>query len=176
MPGHQDVFVIGDMAAFQEEDGSALPPLAPVAMQQGEYVGRLIANRLRGKLSERFRYGNKGMLAVIGRNQAVAAFGEFRVSGFPAWLLWLFVHLAYLIGFQSRLFVLLQWGFHYITRHRRTRLILERHPFCPDRKLELAGLGVVERPDQHEGTPPKRSELSNRVRARMIEEATVSDV
>jgi len=132
LPGHPEVFVIGDMAAFRDGQGQALPGLAPVAIQQGAYVGRLIFRRLRGETMGAFHYRDKGMLAVIGRNLAVATFGWFRASGLLAWVLWLFVHLMYLVGFQNRLLVMIQWAFHYFTRNRRARLIVDRNPLCPD--------------------------------------------
>lgn len=132
LPGHPEIFVVGDMAAFRQADGTVLPGLAPVAMQQGEYVARRIIGCLRGEEIGAFHYRNKGILAVIGRRRAVAAFGRLRIGGALAWLLWLFVHLMYLVGFQNRVLVLIQWGFHYFTRNRRARLILDRGPYCPD--------------------------------------------
>jgi|GEM_PF-3124728 len=93
LPGRPEVFVIGDMAAFRTPGGGVLPGLAPVAMQQGAYVGRLIANRLRGEESGPFRYVDKGKLATIGRRSAIADFGKLRFGGPLAWLSWLFVHL-----------------------------------------------------------------------------------
>ena len=156
LPGHPDVFIIGDMAAFRDERGQALPGLAPVAMQQGAYVGRLISNRLQGVTTDGFRYRDKGILAAIGRKRAVAAFGNFRVRGILAWVLWLFVHLMYLVGFQNRLLVMIQWGFHYFTRNRRARLIVDRNAFGADAKplnhaaaatkdeaLSSAGCGIM---------------------------------
>lgn len=137
LPRHPEVFVIGDMAAVRDGQGRTLPGLAPVAIQQGAYVGRLISRRLCGETEGAFRYRDKGMLAVIGRNLAVATFGWFRASGFPAWVLWLFVHLMYLVGFQNRLLVMIQWAFHYFTRNRRARLIIDRNPFCTDARPEV---------------------------------------
>ena len=119
LPGHANVFVIGDLAHVTGEDGNPLPGLAPVAIQQGRYV----ADRIRGKAPDAFHYRNKGQLAVIGRNRAVCDFGRVRFSGFPAWILWVFIHIAYLIGFDNKLLVMLQWGFDYFTRKRGARLI-----------------------------------------------------
>lgn len=119
MAGHPDVFVIGDLAHATQEDGKVLPGLAPVAMQQGRYV----AARICGTAHAAFRYHDRGQLAVIGRNRAVCDLGRFRFSGFPAWLLWVFVHIGYLIGFDNKLLVMLQWGFNYVTRKRGARLI-----------------------------------------------------
>jgi NADH dehydrogenase len=126
--GYPDIFVIGDLAHFEQE-GVPLPGVAPVAMQQGGYVARAIEARLDGKAIEPFRYVDKGRLAVIGRAAAVADFGRFRFSGYPAWLLWVFVHLTYLVGFQNRLLVLLQWAWNYFTRNRSARLITGKEPW-----------------------------------------------
>jgi NADH dehydrogenase len=125
IPGHPEIFVIGDMARFVPvgADGAPLPGVAPVAMQQGRYVARRIADRLHGRPTPPFRYRNRGSLAVIGRAAAVADLGWLRFSGYPAWLLWLFVHIMYLVGFQNRLLVFIQWAFCYFTRNRGARLI-----------------------------------------------------
>ncbi len=129
--GHPEIFVIGDMAAYRGADGEFLPGLAPVAIQQGAYVARLIGRRLRGEAIGPFRYRNKGMLAVIGRHHAVADFGGLRLRGVPAWVVWIFVHLLYLVGFQNRILVAIQWAFHYLTHNRRARLILPLHSRLP---------------------------------------------
>lgn len=124
VPGQSDIFVIGDLASCQGADGKALPGVAPVAMQQGEYVARVIERRLDGRETEPFRYRDRGSLATIGRSRAVACIGRFRFSGMLAWLAWLFVHLMYLAGFQNRLLVMVQWAFHYFSFNRMARLIL----------------------------------------------------
>ncbi len=123
VPGHPEIFVIGDLALALDATGKPLPGVAPVAMQQGGYVAKAIARRLRGESLAPFRYFNKGNLAVIGRTSAVADFGFLRISGWVAWLVWLFVHLMYLVGFQNRLLVFIQWAFRYLTFHRGARLI-----------------------------------------------------
>jgi len=123
VPGHPEVFVIGDLAAFHQ-DGDLLPGIAPVAIQQGRYVARVIEHRSGGRPSPPpFRYLDRGSLAVIGRARAVALLWGRRVWGYPAWLLWLFVHLLYLVEFENRVIVLIQWGWSYVTRNRRARLI-----------------------------------------------------
>jgi NADH dehydrogenase len=122
IPSHPEIFVIGDLA-YVEQDGTPLPGVAPVAMQQGRYAAQAILARLRGRQSGPFRYFNKGSLAVIGRAAGVADFGRLRFHGFPAWLLWLFVHLMYLAQFQNRLVVFIHWGFLYVTFDRGARLI-----------------------------------------------------
>jgi NADH dehydrogenase len=120
LPGHPEVLALGDMASVSDGKGGVLglPGLAPVAIQQGAYAGRLIAQRLDGKPVRAFRYFDKGNLATIGRGSAVADIGLFRLSGLPAWVIWLFVHIWYLIGYQNRLVVVLRWSFSFFTRGR----------------------------------------------------------
>jgi NADH dehydrogenase len=120
--GHPEIHVIGDLASLAQ-DGKPLPGLAPVAMQQGRYVADLLVRKLRGQSMRPFRYFDKGALATIGRNRAVAQFGSLHVSGFPAWFLWVFVHLMYLVEFENRLLVFVEWVYNYITRNRGARLI-----------------------------------------------------
>ena len=122
VPGHPEIFVIGDLAHF-EQDGKPLPGVAQVAMQQGAYVAKLIAERTRGRTLAPFRYFDKGNLAVIGRASAVAQIGSLHMSGLLAWLVWLFVHLMYLVEFSNRVLVFVQWGFLYLTFNRGARLI-----------------------------------------------------
>jgi NADH dehydrogenase len=129
VPGHPEIFVIGDLAAFTHQDGKLLPGLAAVAIQQGRYVGDAIRQRLQGKTPQHFRYVNKGSLAIIGRNAGVADLGRLHLVGFPAWLLWLFVHILYLIGFDNKLLVLFQWAWNYVTRKRGAQLITGDDPF-----------------------------------------------
>ena len=124
IPGHPDVYVIGDLAHAECRNGKPLPALAPVAMQQGRFVARRILGRI--PEDRPFRYHDKGQLAVIGRNHAVADFGRLRLAGFPAWILWVFVHILYIIEFDSRILVLLRWAFNYFTRKRGARLITGR--------------------------------------------------
>lgn len=122
IPGHPEIFVIGDLALL-EQDGKALPGVAPVAMQQGRYVAGLIRAQAEGRTVPPFRYRNKGNLAVIGRAAGVADFGRLHFHGWPAWLLWLFVHLMYLAQFRNRLLVFIRWGFQYLSFDRGARLI-----------------------------------------------------
>jgi len=124
VPGHPDLFVIGDLAHCNGKDGEPLAGIAPVAMQQGTYVARTIVARLAGKPSGPFRYRNKGALAVIGRAAAVADLGKrLRFSGYLAWWLWLFVHIMYLVEYENRVLVFVHWAFSYFTRKRGARLI-----------------------------------------------------
>lgn len=123
LPSDPRIFVIGDMALVRNVEGQPLPGVAPVAMQQGHYVGRLILARLRGESLGPFVYWDKGNMATIGRAAAVAQIGRWRFSGLIAWLLWLFVHLMFLISFENRFLVLFQWAWNYITHSRTARLI-----------------------------------------------------
>ena len=123
LPGHPEVFVIGDLAALKDENGKWLPGVAPVAMQEGKATAHNIAAELRGEPRKNFHYFNKGNLATIGRAAAVADFGKIHISGFVAWLAWLFVHIFFLIGFRNRIIVLVQWAWSYFTYERGARLI-----------------------------------------------------
>ncbi len=124
VPNQERIFVIGDMAHYAHQTGAPLPGVAPVAMQQGQYVARRIRDALQGKPTPPFRYWDKGDMAVIGRKAAVARIGRLRFTGWFAWLMWLFVHLMFLVGFENRLLVFIQWAWNYFTRNRRARLIL----------------------------------------------------
>jgi len=123
LPGHPEVFVIGDLATLKDENGKMLPGVAPVAMQEGKATAHNIAAELRGEPRKNFHYFNKGNLATIGRAAAVAEFGKIHISGFLAWLAWLFVHVFFLIGFRNRIIVLVQWAWSYFTYERGARLI-----------------------------------------------------
>ena len=123
LPGHAEIHVIGDLASFTHQGGKPLPGVAPVAMQQGRYVANLIRGKLRGVGVGPFHYFNKGNLATVGRNRAVADFGFIHVAGFPAWFLWVFVHLMYIVEFENRLLIFVEWVYNYITRNRGARLI-----------------------------------------------------
>ena len=127
VPGHPEIFVVGD-AAHLESGGRPLPGVAPVAMQQGRYAAEAILDRLHGREPEPFRYRNKGNLAVIGRASAVCDFGRAHVHGWPAWVLWLTVHLMYLNQFRNRILVFIRWGFQYLTFDRGARLITGKEP------------------------------------------------
>ncbi len=124
LPGHADIFVIGDLAAAHGADGQGLPGVAQVAMQQGVYVAKLIRVRLDGGSGlPPFRYRDLGSMATIGRGLAIAEIGAVRLTGLPAWFAWLFVHLMQLVSFENRLLVLVQWGWCYLTWNRSARLI-----------------------------------------------------
>ena len=123
LPGHPEVFVIGDAAAAKQADGTPVPGVAPAAMQMGRATGDNIRRAVAGEPREPFRYVNKGDLATIGRHKAVARFGGVRLGGTLAWLMWLFVHLLYLVGFRNRVSVLMSWAYSYFTYERGVRLI-----------------------------------------------------
>ena len=126
LPGHPEVFAIGDMALVLGADGQPVPGVSPAAMQMARHVARIMEHELgpagRGPRPP-FRYRNKGLMATIGRSAAVAQVGRFEFSGFPAWLAWLGVHLIFLIGFRNKLAVLLQWAYAYLTYKRGARII-----------------------------------------------------
>jgi len=125
LPGHPEVLALGDMVRVRDGEGGIqdLPGVAPVAMQQGRYAAKVVRRRMLGKPVKPFRYVDKGNLATIGRARAVAEIKGIHFGGPLAWLLWLGIHIFYLIGFQNRILVLLRWGFSFVTRGRGARLI-----------------------------------------------------
>jgi len=160
LPEHPEIFVIGDLAATKDENGKPLPGVAPVAIQQGKFVAKLIRREVEssGQASPRpaFHYWDKGSLATIGRAAAVAQFGKIHISGFIAWLSWLFVHILFLIGFRNRLLVFIQWAWSYVTYERGARLITGS-TYLPGWTAPEAGSKVtVERSaaqESHAGSP-----------------------
>jgi NADH:quinone reductase (non-electrogenic) len=130
IPGHPEIFAIGDLANFSYQTGHPLPGVAQTAIQQGVYAARSIIRRLKGETTSRpFHYFDKGSLASVGRATAVADLNWLRISGWPAWLIWLFVHLMYIVQFRNRLLVIVQWGYMYLTHDRSARLITGEDPF-----------------------------------------------
>lgn len=131
--GHPNIFVIGD-TAYLEQGGKPLPGLAPVAMQEGKYVARLIGRRLTGKpASQRFHYFDKGTMATVGRSFGIVDIGPLRFTGFLAWLTWIFIHILFLITFRNRVLVMLQYAWTYLTYRRGAEVILPTHPLpSPD--------------------------------------------
>lgn len=126
IPGHQEVFVIGDCSLVLDAKGAPLPGIAPVAIQEGKYVAKVIKKELPSSKREPFSYFDKGSMATIGRAKAVAVIGKLTFSGYFAWLMWSLIHIAYLISFRNRVLVMIQWIFWYFTGARNVRLI--RHP------------------------------------------------
>jgi len=127
VPGHPETFVAGDLAALQQ-DGRWIPGVAPAAIQQGRHVAATLMRRLAGLPALPFHYVDKGSLATIGRSAGVAEFGRLRISGFVAWLAWLFIHIFFLIGFRNRIVVLFEWAWAYFSYQRSARIILEGPP------------------------------------------------
>jgi len=140
VPAHPEIYIVGDLAAAQYPDGRPLPGVAQVAMQGGAYAAKAIVARLNGpKELAPFRYFDKGDLAVIGRGHAVARIFGMHLSGLTAWLVWLFIHLMYLVQFQNRVLVFVQWGFHYLTFSRGARLITG-HEASDEPRRECGGI------------------------------------
>ncbi|MER3445638.1 MAG: FAD-dependent oxidoreductase [Candidatus Dadabacteria bacterium] len=129
IPNYPNIFVIGDLANYPHDNGKPLPGVASVAMQEGPYVANAIKERIKGNTPPPFRYNNKGSLAVIGRNKAVADLGRFKFDGFFAWLIWVFVHILNLVEFDNKVLVLFQWAWNYFTRKRSALLITGKDPF-----------------------------------------------
>ncbi len=124
LPGHPEVFVIGDLASIMQADGSPVPGVAPAAKQMGLHVGTIIRTRLKGGDDRSdFRYHDDGSLATIGRMAAVAQFGRLKLSGLVAWIVWLLAHIWFLIGFRNRLVVMLDWAGAYFTHQRSARIV-----------------------------------------------------
>jgi NADH dehydrogenase len=123
IPGHPDVFVVGDLASFRTEAGEALPGVAQVAMQQGTHASRMVLATISGRERSPFRYRFYGNMATIGRHSAIGDFGWMRLKGYPAWIVWLFIHVFQLIGFRNRFTVMTQWAISYFTYQRAVRLI-----------------------------------------------------
>ena len=129
---HPEIFVIGDLSNFSHQGGKPLPGVAQPAIQQGRYAGQAIAARQRGQKFPPFRYHDRGNLATIGRGAAVADLNWLQLSGLPAWLIWIFIHLAYIIEFRNRMLVLVQWAWLYFTYDRSARLITGKNPLPLD--------------------------------------------
>lgn len=125
VPGHPEIFVVGDLAAV-EQDGEPVPGMAPAAIQEGRHAARAIQADLAGEPRRRFRYKDRGMLATVGRKAGVAVIGGIQLGGFVAWVAWLLVHVAWLIGFRNRVVVLFEWAWAYFTFQRSARVILAR--------------------------------------------------
>lgn len=163
LPGHPEVFVIGDLATAKDEHGKLLPGVAPVAIQEGKYVAKIIREEVEdagskesGRSRTPFHYWDKGSLATIGRAAAVAQFGKIHISGYIAWLSWLFVHILFLIGFRNRLLVFIQWAWSYVTYERGARLITG--------STYLPGWTAPDTPTAVTNAPPLTQEIHSNVR------------
>jgi NADH:ubiquinone reductase (H+-translocating) len=126
IPGHKNVFVCGDLASYLDKDGKPVPGVAPAAIQMGKFAAEQIVNDLQREPRKTFHYLDKGSLATIGRSKAVGDLPGFHVSGLIAWVMWLTIHIAYLIGFRNRIFVLMEWAWAYFTFNRGARLITDK--------------------------------------------------
>jgi len=124
IPGHPELFVIGDAACAKDKAGNPLPGVAPVALQQGRYAAQIIAKNIEPAARKPFSYFDKGMMATVGKAKAVAAVGKLKISGYFAWIAWCFIHILYLISFTDRIHVMMQWVYLYIFNKRRVRLII----------------------------------------------------
>ena len=131
IPGHPEVFVLGDAANFDHQEGGPLPGVSPVAIQMGQYAAATIAGDLAGEPRRAFQYWDKGQLAVIGRGRAVADIWKLHFGGLLAWIIWTFVHIFFLIGFRNRILVMIQWAWSYLTYGRGARLITGESPHTP---------------------------------------------
>ncbi|MBE9051552.1 NAD(P)/FAD-dependent oxidoreductase [Nostocales cyanobacterium LEGE 11386] len=149
--GYENIFVVGDLANFSYQNGQPLPGVAPVAKQEGEYVARLIRLRLQGRTLPQFSYNDVGSLAMIGQNLAVVDLGLIKLQGFIAWVFWLLIHIYFLIEFDTKLVVVIQWAWNYITRNRRSRLITGREAFLEDK---------IVNDSSHYQTPEKKQPAS----------------
>lgn len=138
LQSHPNIFAVGDLSVFHDSKDRPLPGIAPVAIQQGSYVGSLIRRELRGKPRRPFRYFDKGMMATIGRSKAVVSSHGINLSGFFAWLIWAFVHIVFLMEFKNRIFVFLQWAWAYFSFGRGARLIVQKNWRFYDRDSENA--------------------------------------
>jgi NADH dehydrogenase len=136
---YKNIFVIGDLANFSHQNGKPLPGVAPVAKQQGEYVGKLIKRRLQDRTLPEFKYNDVGSLAMIGQNLAVVDLGFIKLTGFIAWVFWLVIHIYFLIEFDTKLVVVIQWAWNYITRNRRSRLITGKEAFLATQPVNNSG-------------------------------------
>lgn len=167
VPGHPDVFAVGDIARFETEDGP-LPGVSPVAMQQGRYVARKILAELSGDSTPPFAYRDKGMMATIGRKRAVADLPGLKLHGFVAWLAWLFVHLFFLVGFKNRVFVLFQWIGSYVFYRRGARLITHTDQAAEaEHRRQRFARGAAPPQQVEAGSPPgRRRPQLDRSRAR----------
>jgi len=155
--GHKNVFVAGDQACFTHQTGKPLPGTAPVAMQQGRYLARTIQRELAGKPRQPFHFIDKGQMATIGRSRAIVEIGRLKMAGFPAWLLWLVIHIYYLTGFQNRLLVVMQWAWSYFSFRRGARLIVSKEWRLRERAA-IPPTGSVSQLSGKSPAPPRATE------------------
>ena len=159
--------MIGDLASLKDEAGKLLPGVAPVAMQQGTWAAKNIMRDIHHESRENFHYHDKGSLATIGRAAAIAQFGKIHISGFIAWLAWLFIHITFLIGFRNRILVLIQWAWSYLTYERSARLITG--------STDLPGWNEMMRRNQFRGETRARSLIVQRC-AKPLNQAAIIEL
>lgn len=162
IPGHPNIFVIGDMVHLIQQNGEPVPGVSPAAMQMGTLTAKNILNEIKGRPRENFTYVDKGSMATIGRSKAIAQLFGMKFRGFIAWLMWLFLHVVFLIGFRNRLFVLLGWFWAYLTRERSARLITGDAKELKNALLFMEGeaaAGMFE--NEFENCPPKKAGSSH---------------
>jgi NADH dehydrogenase len=139
VPGYREIFVVGDLASVEQKSGKPVPGVAPAAIQEGHHAAGNILRSIHGKATLPFKYSDKGTLATIGRAAAVADVGPLKISGFLAWIIWIFIHILFLIGFRNRFIVLIQWAWAYMTFHSYSRLITypwkSWSPGLPDKQI-----------------------------------------
>jgi NADH:quinone reductase (non-electrogenic) len=152
VPGHEEIYVVGDLAAARKKNGAPIPGVAPAAIQQGRHAAKNLVATLRGRPRTPFVYFDKGVMATVGRGRAVAGFWRIRMSGVLAWAAWLFIHIWFLVDFRNRAAVMFQWLWHYLTFRRGTRLILK----TPVEERFLAAVGQA--PPDLDGWPPNESD------------------
>jgi NADH:ubiquinone reductase (H+-translocating) len=155
LPGHPEVFVIGDLAALKDVNGVVVPGLAPAAIQEGRAAARNILRDLKGEPREPFRYLDKGTMATIGRAAAIVQIGKIKLSGFFAWLTWLFVHILMLIGFRNRLLVLMDWTWSYLSFQRGSRIIYGNQAIPWETQQQAAG--AAPRPEKEVAPTPEKA-------------------
>ena len=155
VPGCPNIFIAGDLAHYAHQGEGPLPGTAATAMQQGNYLAKSIKRRLANRSVPSFEYKDNGSLAVIGRNEAVADLGFARFSGFPAWIVWIFIHIYYLIEFDNKLLVMLQWGWHYFTSQRGARLI------TGDDSIPALSNLVIEEMNERKAASSEKAEMAN---------------
>lgn len=160
IPSNKNVFVIGDMASLKQADGKPVPGVAPAAMQMAENAAANILRDIKGETRKDFKYFDKGSMATIGRNKAIVEAGKFKLTGFIAWLAWLFVHVISLIGFKNRLYVLSEWFWAYLTRERSARLITGDAEELKDALRFIEGKHATEKITEKE-TPKIEAAKSN---------------
>jgi NADH dehydrogenase len=172
VPGHPEVFVLGDQASFRQADGTLVPGVAPAAIQQGRHAADNVLHDLRGEQRETFEYFDKGIMATIGRASAVAQVGRLHLSGFFAWMAWSFIHIVYLIGFRNRVLVFIQWVWSYIRYRRGARLITEHEWKLARERAPQPSAGALPEAEPARALPEEAEPARALPEARAVERAS----